>query len=264
MCTKLTYILFFIIGSIIHAQINIGNGALQHTSTALEISEATNKGLLIPRISLDINDINSTIKPINNPTDGLLIYNYDANKGCLVGFYIWTNKSWQLLSSNENKNTDLLLKNSNTTPSILSLSNIYQDFNSTINNIVTNTIANATISNNHYTLPAGTYSLDLSLTIQGNVPLNTGIAGKDIHNTTYNFRITDTAGNAISEENVVSVASSALNNSKHTILAKLNFSLPQTKTVKIQLLQDTNNSTNTSSTLYYNEGSIHIRKGILK
>jgi len=60
-----------------------------HASSALEI-ESSNKGLLIPRITLSTN-INSP-DPVSSPAVGLLIFNSGANQP--VGFYYWNGSKW--------------------------------------------------------------------------------------------------------------------------------------------------------------------------
>lgn len=60
-----------------------------HASSALEI-ESSNKGLLIPRITLTTN-INSP-DPVSSPAVGLLIFNSGANQP--VGFYYWNGSKW--------------------------------------------------------------------------------------------------------------------------------------------------------------------------
>jgi len=82
----LLLMLFFT--SVAYAQIGILTDT-PHASSALEI-ESTNKGLLIPRITLSTN-INSP-DPVSGPAVGLLIFNSGANQP--VGFYYWSGSKW--------------------------------------------------------------------------------------------------------------------------------------------------------------------------
>ena len=56
---------------------------------------STNKGLLIPRVTLS-SDINNA-SPVVSPVEGLLIFNIGANQ--TQGFYFWTGSYWALLKS---------------------------------------------------------------------------------------------------------------------------------------------------------------------
>ena len=77
-----------ILASTAFAQIGILTDT-PHASSALEI-ESSNKGLLIPRITLTTN-INSP-DPVSGPAVGLLIFNSGANQP--VGFYYWSGSKW--------------------------------------------------------------------------------------------------------------------------------------------------------------------------
>lgn len=55
---------------------------------------ATNKGLLIPRVTLS-SDLNSPT-PVSSPIEGLLVFNTGANQ--TQGFYFWTGSYWSFLT----------------------------------------------------------------------------------------------------------------------------------------------------------------------
>lgn len=108
-----------IIQTISYAQ-NVGvainaNGAAPHSSSMLDIN-ATNKGLLIPRVNLsDLSD-NTTI---TTPATGLLVYNEAASgtapNNVTPGFYFWAGSNWSRLnnsSSNLSANNGLTLAGS--------------------------------------------------------------------------------------------------------------------------------------------------------
>lgn len=63
-------------------------------SSAMDIV-ATNRGLLIPRVTLT-SDLNSP-NPITAPAVGLLVFNSGANQP--VGFYYWTGTAWVMIST---------------------------------------------------------------------------------------------------------------------------------------------------------------------
>lgn len=72
----------------IHAQ-NVGIGtASPHNSAKLQI-EATNKGLLVPRISIP--NLNAAA-PVSSPATALLVYNTNASTG--LGYYYWDGSKW--------------------------------------------------------------------------------------------------------------------------------------------------------------------------
>lgn len=56
--------------------------------------QADNKGVLIPRVSLNSIQDNTTVA---NPIESLLLYNTNANiiSGCGKGFYYWTGSRWE-------------------------------------------------------------------------------------------------------------------------------------------------------------------------
>ncbi|MGV8814425.1 MAG: hypothetical protein ACOH2D_09980, partial [Gelidibacter sp.] len=76
------------------AQLGIGT-ALPNPSAELDVV-SSNKGILIPRVSLSsINDI-STITSGN--VESLLVYNTNNISGLSPGFYYWANGSWNKLA----------------------------------------------------------------------------------------------------------------------------------------------------------------------
>jgi len=75
----------------IRAQIGIQTDD-PHSSAALEIV-STDKGLLIPRVTLS-SSLNSP-SPVTSPAAGLLVYNSGANQE--EGFYFWTGAIWNQL-----------------------------------------------------------------------------------------------------------------------------------------------------------------------
>ena len=89
---KYIYVLILIFYSaFLHAQVKITDGAVltMDNNSLLEL-ESTNKGLLIPRIS--INDINNA-SPLTAPIpEGMMVY---SNGGTVNnGFYYWTGSKW--------------------------------------------------------------------------------------------------------------------------------------------------------------------------
>lgn len=78
-----------------NAQVAINpSGASPDPSAILDI-QATDKGLLIPRVTLISSDDN--INPVNNPARGLMVYNMDS--ALPEGFYVWNGYTWSSLAS---------------------------------------------------------------------------------------------------------------------------------------------------------------------
>ena len=71
------------------AQTGIGT-ATPDPSAKLHVS-ATDKGFLLPKVSLTATNLAS---PITSPATGLLIYNLTSNSSVSPGFYYWNVNSW--------------------------------------------------------------------------------------------------------------------------------------------------------------------------
>lgn len=95
---KIALILFcnvLLITNIINAQQNVGFGtSTPHPSALLDMT-STNKGLLIPRVTLVA--LNNGTTPVNAPATGLLVYN---SAGSLTkGFYYWDGTQWVMVGA---------------------------------------------------------------------------------------------------------------------------------------------------------------------
>jgi hypothetical protein len=81
-------------------------------SSAMDIV-ASNKGLLIPRVSLTSSLSNPS--PVTSPAVGLLVFNSGSNQA--IGFYYWNGTSWVLIGSGSSSgNYWSITGNSGTTP----------------------------------------------------------------------------------------------------------------------------------------------------
>lgn len=80
---------------IVSAQVTISSTGTPSTeeSAILDI-QSSDKGLLIPRMEID--DVDSQVLPVNNPADGLLIYNTGTATVPDKGVYMWsaTHAEW--------------------------------------------------------------------------------------------------------------------------------------------------------------------------
>lgn len=80
-----------------YTQVAINNtGANPDESSILDIN-ATDKGLLIPRV--EITDVDSDMTPVENPAVGLLVYNVGNAEDIPQGFYFWADASWNRVTS---------------------------------------------------------------------------------------------------------------------------------------------------------------------
>ncbi len=81
------------------SQIGIGN-TNPDSSSLLDIT-ATDKGVLVPRVSLT--DVTNIVTPINNPTESLLVYNTNnsVTGGNGIGFYYFNGTSWKKITSTD-------------------------------------------------------------------------------------------------------------------------------------------------------------------
>lgn len=95
--------------SVVSAQVGIGN-----TVNTFDESEAlkivsTNKGVIIPNVSLTSL---SSASPITSPATSLLVYNTNTTTG--KGFYFWKNSKWNVLLDSTNIYAYLGIINSTT------------------------------------------------------------------------------------------------------------------------------------------------------
>jgi hypothetical protein len=71
-----------------------------HSSAVLDV-KSTNKGVLVPNVSLT--DLGSNTTPVSGPATGLLVYN--TNVGTGVGYYYWDGGAWRRLMTSANTPT---------------------------------------------------------------------------------------------------------------------------------------------------------------
>ena len=94
---KVIGILLFFWSIAIQAQVGIGTTS-PDPSSILDIS-ASNKGVLVPQVSLT--NVTNTTTPINSPAPGLLVWNTNAGVtgGSGIGFYFFNSAQWIMISS---------------------------------------------------------------------------------------------------------------------------------------------------------------------
>ena len=85
------------------SQVGIGT-TTPDPSAILDIT-STDKGVLVPRVSLnDVTDISVATGTIPNPTDGLLVWNTNASTigGTGIGFYYFLGTRWLPITKQNN------------------------------------------------------------------------------------------------------------------------------------------------------------------
>lgn len=88
---------------IFHANVfsqNVGinsTGAIPDVTAILDV-DATNKGILIPRVSLTVT---TNPFPVSAPTTSLLVYNTAIVNDVIMGYYYWDGMKWVRLMTNE-------------------------------------------------------------------------------------------------------------------------------------------------------------------
>lgn len=96
----LIFLVFICNLEITKAQIGIGTTSPE-PSSVLDIS-SSDKGVLIPRVSLTSTNV---ALPITNPVNGLMVYNANVVNDVVVGFYYWENSEWVKLQNNKDITT---------------------------------------------------------------------------------------------------------------------------------------------------------------
>lgn len=146
-----------LLSTAIKAQVGI-NTNTPNASSILDIN-SSNKGVLFPQYDLTV--LNSTVTPIANPTDGLMIYNKGGVSTFPKGYYIWVRDQWQrfILAGTEPQSMSLIISSGVLIPTG-STNNTLSNFTVAANKITSASLGTDTST---ITLPAGTYILRYSV-----------------------------------------------------------------------------------------------------
>lgn len=231
---KRNYILLFLsIAHILCAQVAIGKTNV-NTSAVLEISESTNKGVLLPRV--DIVDILNNTTPINNPAEGLLVY----NKGNSIspGLYLWKNNRWSQIADTYNLVSYMMLQRNTDYPILGGFANgTYKNFTDAAFTVVSNDIgASYNTATGAITLPGNSgYLVNVCLNIKTTLESSSaGIGSTPVHLHQYFVRLWDPATNTQYGKTISINAQSIASNKTHTL--NLSFSFVTTSTTSISLM----------------------------
>ncbi|WP_414847221.1 hypothetical protein [Chryseobacterium sp. IT-36CA2] len=230
---KKSYILLLlIITQTIYAQVAIGKTTV-NSSAALDVASTT-KGVLLPRV--DIIDVLSNTSPVNNPSDGLVVY----NKGNSIspGVYIWKNNMWNLLSDTYNLVSYMMLQRTTDYTILGSLANgTYKNFNDAAFTVVSNDIgASYNTSTGVVTLPGNSgYLINVCLNVRTALENTTGgIGGTQVHLHQYLVKLVDPVSGTQYGKTISINAQSIASNKTHTL--NMSFSFVTTSTSPILLV----------------------------
>ncbi|GEJ45594.1 MULTISPECIES: hypothetical protein [unclassified Chryseobacterium] len=220
---KKSYILLLlIIVQITYAQVAIGKSTV-NSSAVLDVASTTNKGVLLPRV--DIVDILSNTSPVNNPAEGLVVY----NKGNSIspGLYIWKNSRWTQLSDTYNLVSYMMLQRTSDYAVLGGFNNgIYKNFNDAAFTVVSNDIgALYNTSTGVITLPGNSgYLVNVCLNIRTALESATaGIGGTSVHLHQYLVKLIDPVSGTQYGKTISINSQSIASNKTHTLNMSFSF-----------------------------------------
>lgn len=231
---KKSYILLlFIIAQTLYAQVGIGKTTI-NSSAALEISESTNKGVLLPRV--DIIDILNKTTPVNNPAEGLVVY----NKGNSIspGIYVWKDNKWTQMADTYNLVSYMMLQRSTDYTVLGSFANgTFKNFNDAAFTVMSNDIGGSyNAATGAITLPGNSgYLVNVCLNIRTTQESTTaGIGGTQVHLHQYLVRLVDPVTGNVYGKTISINAQSIASNKTHTL--NMSFSFVSTSATPITLI----------------------------
>ncbi|MDM1556254.1 MULTISPECIES: hypothetical protein [Chryseobacterium] len=226
-------ILPIIITQAIYAQVGIGKSTL-NSSAILEVSETTNKGVLLPRV--DIIDILNNITPVPNPAEGLVVY----NKGNSIspGLYIWKNNRWTQIADTYNLVSYMMLQRTTDYTILGNFANgAFKNFNDASFTVVSNDIgASYNATSGVITLPGNSgYLVNVCLNIRTALESSTtGIGGTPVHLHQYLVKLVDPGSGTQYGKTISINAQSISTNKTHTL--NMSFSFVSTSATPITLV----------------------------
>ncbi|WP_160140060.1 hypothetical protein [Chryseobacterium sp. c4a] len=226
-------LLLLIIGQILYAQVGIGKTTL-NSSAVLEVSESTNKGVLLPRV--DIIDILNNTTPVANPAEGLIVY----NKGNTIspGLYIWKNNKWTQIADTYNLVSYMILQRSTDYTILGNFANgTFKNFTDASFTVISNDIgASYNTTSGAITLPGNSgYLVNICLNIKTTLESSSaGIGGTPVHLHQYLVKLVDPVSGTQYGKTISINAQSIASNKTHTL--NMSFSFVSTSTTPITLV----------------------------
>ena len=218
------------------ASAQVGIGTLTPNKSAQLDVEAVDKGILIPRVSLQ--SITDATTITNGNVESLLVYNTNNGEGIMPGYYYWYDAKWQRMLTPTDLNSDVLTvlgyDPATNTLTYVDEQSVAHDFvlNNTKNSTITLTGTVLTITdtdNDVYTVDLA--SLDTNTT-------NTSLV-LDANN---QLKLTDSENNVLTAD-----LSSFVNTTK--VAAGTNVTITGNGSVATPYVVSSKNTTNTSFTL---------------
>ena len=226
-------VLLFAIVQIIHAQVGIGKSSI-NSSAVLEVSESTNKGVLLPTV--DIIDILNNITPVANPAEGLIVY----NKGNSIspGLYIWKNNRWTQMADSYNLVSYMMLQRTTDYNVLGNFANgTFKNFTDASLTVLSNDIgASYNTTSGVITLPGNSgYLVNICLNIRTALESSTaGIGGTPVHLHQYLVKLVDPVSGTQYGKTISINAQSIASNKTHTL--NMSFSFVSTSATPITLV----------------------------
>lgn len=218
------------------ASSQVGIGTLNPDKSAQLDVVASDKGILIPRVSLT--SVTDAVTISNGNVESLLVYNTSNNEGISPGYYYWYEGEWRKLLTPIDVSTDVL-----TVLNFEAITNTltYLDENGLLHNFLLNNTKNDTIILNGTVLTitdtdGDQYTVDLA-SLDTNTT-NTSLV-LDAQN---QLKLTDSSTNVLTAD-----LSSLVNTTK--VNAGTNVTVTGNGSVLTPYVVNSNNTTNTSFTL---------------
>lgn len=237
--------IFLLVGNgYANAQGTAGVGKqIVNAAAVVDLSNATKKAFLPARVQLT--NLFSSVTPVANPAEGLVVYNISTSQP--KGFYIWNKGAWSLMAAKENSVTNAVIQNTTKVSgfvlpvaapaTFVPLTGGSQAFSS---------ISGFSSSGSSFTLPAGSYTVQVALNIQtpSEVPADglgyssTGV-WTNIHYYAAKLVSGSTTYGLVMTDNQTSNSSSTTNSKQHVANFSFSFQITTPTTMNFNLARET-------------------------
>lgn len=253
------YILIFsFITTVVLGQQTVINEHQGHASAVWDISQTSGQGFVPSRVVLE-NDLTNATSPVNNPVEGLIVFNIGSNH--MKGYYIWNSGVWSLMATKENSITNAIFRQPSGTSTITFSGNTFQTIGFIINPFV-NTIPELLHTSGQFTVPAGSYILHLVMNVN-TAETTSGAIGNRVQAHFYQGRLYNVNGTVLSgpiEVNESSIATSTASKS-HMISINFSFRVEETTTFNLQLARRSGGTFN--GAINVKDAFVHLERSVL-
>lgn len=227
-----------------------------HASAILDISQTTGQGFVPSRVVL-AEDLTSITDPIENPVEGLIVYNIGTNH--LKGYYIWNSGIWSLMATRENSTTNTIFRQGSDSNTVTFSGTDFQTLGFITNEFV-NTIPDLLYNNGQFTVPPGSYVLHLVMNVN-TTEAPGGAIGQKVRAHFYQGRLYTSDGTVLSGPIEVNESSIAVGAKSHTISINFSFTIEETTTFDLQLAR--REGGNFDGAITVRDAFIHLERSIL-